>query len=110
MKYIKFFLAILVSFILVSNLNTSVYATYTSPYLEPTTLIKYGSTGISVKWVQDLLKQNGYSIQIDGEFGNITKNAVIHFQKYNNLSADGIVGEQTKNALKTKILHLPLDF
>jgi peptidoglycan hydrolase-like protein with peptidoglycan-binding domain len=83
--------------------NTNIYAVYTSSYPEPTSLVKYGSVGSNVKWVQDLLKQNGYSLQIDGEFGNITRNAVIHFQKYNNLSTDGIVGQQTRNALKKSV-------
>ena len=55
--------------------------------------------------MQDLLKQNGYTITIDGEFGNKTKNAVIHFQKYNNLETDGIVGNQTRNALKKAVSY-----
>ena len=101
MKHIKTFLLVLISFIFIST--TSTYAAYSSPYNEPSTLIKYGSTGTGVKWVQDLLKQNGYTLEIDGDFGNITKNAVIHFQKYNNLDADGIVGTLTRNALKKSV-------
>ena len=106
MKYINFFLTVLVSFLLISSLNTSIYAAYTSPYPEPTNLVKYGSAGTGVKWVQDLLKQNGYSIQIDGDFGNITRNAIIHFQRHNNLSTDGIVGPQTRNELKKSVNYL----
>ena len=101
MKYIKSFLLVFLSLIFISG--SHIYAAYSSPYTEPTALIKYGSTGSGVKWVQDLLKQNGYTLEIDGDFGNITKNAVIHFQKYNNLSIDGIVGIQTKNALKKSV-------
>ena len=101
MKHIKTFLLVFISLIFIST--TSTYAAYSSPYAEPLTLIKYGSTGTGVKWVQDLLKQNGYSLEIDGDFGNITKNAVIHFQKYNNLDTDGIVGSQTRNALKKSV-------
>lgn len=101
MKYIKSFLLVFLSLIFISN--SSIYAAYSSPYTEPTILIKYGSTGTGVKWVQDLLKQNGYSLEVDGAFGNITKNAVIHFQRYNNLSTDGIVGIQTRNALKKSV-------
>ena len=101
--YLKFFLAIFCSFILAFSSNSNIYAAYTSLYPEPTVLLKYGSIGTGVKWVQDLLKQNGYTIQIDGEFGNITKNAVMHFQKSNNLSTDGIVGTLTRNALKKSV-------
>lgn len=101
MKYIKSFLLVFLSLIFISN--SSIYAAYSSTYTEPTILIKYGSTGTGVKWVQDLLKQNGYSLEVDGAFGNITKNAVIHFQRYNNLSTDGIVGIQTRNALKKSV-------
>ena len=103
MKCIKSFLFIIFSLMFIVSFSSIVNAAYTSAYTEPTTLTKYGSTGTGVKWVQDLLKKNGYSIEIDGEFGNITKNAVMHFQKYNNLSTDGIVGSLTKNALKKSV-------
>lgn len=102
MRTLKIILLSILSIFFLSNFSFS-YAAYTSNYAEPTVLIKYGSTGTGVKWVQDLLKQNGYTIEIDGEFGNITKNAVTHFQKYNNLDTDGIVGPATRNALKKAI-------
>lgn len=105
MRFIRNFLVILISLIIISNFNSNTYA-YTSPYSEPTTNVKLGSIGNHVKWVQDLLKQNGYALQIDGEFGNITKNAVVHFQKSNQLITDGIVGELTRNALKKSVNSL----
>ena len=104
LKYIKSILFVLLSVIFITGFKTTINAAYMSSYAEPTSLIKYGSKGTGVKWVQDLLKQNGYSIEVDGKFGNITRNAVIHFQKYNNLDADGIVGSLTRNALK-KVLN-----
>lgn len=75
-------------------------ATYTSNYQEPSILIKKGMYGTGVRWVQDMLNQNGYSLSVDGAFGNATYNAVVNFQKNNNLEVDGIVGSATKNALK----------
>ena len=105
MRTLKIFLLSMLSIFFLSNFSFS-YAAYTSNYAEPTILIKYGSTGTGVKWVQDLLKQNGYTIEIDGLFGNITKNAVIHFQRYNNLDTDGIVGPATRTALKRAIGNL----
>lgn len=85
--------------LLISFANIS-YASYSSPYAEPSILIKRGSTGTGVKWVQDILNHNGYSLIVDGEFGTKTHNAVISFQKSKGLSVDGIVGYNTRTALK----------
>ena len=64
------------------------------------TLSKEGSRGDEVKKIQTNLKKWGYYTgNIDGIFGTNTKNAVILFQKKNGLSADGIVGPATLNAL-----------
>ncbi len=93
-------------FVLIFTMSTISFAGYTSPYTEPSYLIKYGSRGTGVKWVQDLLKKNGYTIDIDGIFGSKTKNAVKHFQKYNNLVQDGIVGSATRTALKKTVAYL----
>lgn len=57
--------------------------------------LKKGSTGHYVTELQDGLKQLGYSIRVDGDFGRYTEYAVISFQASNNLLADGIVGAKT---------------
>lgn len=63
-------------------------------------LSKYGSTGDEVIAIQKKLNELGYyNGSIDGSFGTNTKKAVIAFQKDNNLSADGIVGDKTLEAL-----------
>ena len=55
----------------------------------------------SVLDVQQFLGNNGFNPgPIDGQTGPKTKNAVIEFQKENNLLADGIVGNKTKNAMR----------
>lgn len=102
-KKILFSISVFVLIIAISSIS---FATYTSTYTEPTYLVKYGSRGTGVKWVQDLLKKNGYTIDVDGIFGTKTKNAVKHFQKYNNLVQDGIVGNATKTALKKSVAYL----
>ena len=61
---------------------------------------KIGSTGNEVSKIQTMLKEWGYyNGAVDGIFGTATRNAVIKFQKANNLTADGIVGSKTLAAL-----------
>ena len=55
--------------------------------------IKYGSSGEYVKIAQRKLGFSGKDL--DGVFGNMTKQAVIAFQDNKNLVADGIVGKMT---------------
>lgn len=63
--------------------------------------IKKGSTGSSVKDVQNMLSKLGYNIgKIDGIFGPKTEKAVRAFQQSNKLAVDGIVGPKTMSALK----------
>ena len=65
-------------------------------------LIKMGASGPHVAEVQRLLIRAGYSVGpagADGIFGQGTYNAVVKFQKDKGLSADGIVGPDTKKAL-----------
>ena len=62
--------------------------------------LKQGSRGDFVKTVQQKLIKWGYlKGSADGIFGAKTKTAVIAFQKKNGLTADGIVGTRTAQAL-----------
>ena len=84
----------------------------TKPVLTPINtsnqpLIKEGSTGDAVKTLQQRLKQLGYSIGVDGIFGKSTKNVVIQFQKSKKLTADGMVGTKTWEALGIKSTPKP---
>ena len=52
------------------------------------------------KWIQNKLKSFGYNRgAADGIFGQNTKNAVIAFQRAKGLIADGIVGPKTWSKL-----------
>ncbi|MEG1426981.1 MAG: spore cortex-lytic enzyme [Oscillospiraceae bacterium] len=63
-------------------------------------LSKTGSQGEEVTEIQTALRDNGYfDGKIDGIFGEKTKKAVIAFQKDMGLTADGIAGENTLQAL-----------
>ncbi|MFI2427498.1 peptidoglycan-binding protein [Streptomyces sp. NPDC018955] len=45
--------------------------------------------------LQHLLRAHGYEVKADGFFGDETQDAVMDFQRGNNLSSDGKVGEDT---------------
>ena len=61
--------------------------------------IRYGSQGSDVTELQKLLNGNGYKLDEDGVFGEQTRSAVKDYQQKNNLTADGIVGSNTWEAL-----------
>ena len=90
----------------------AVYAQYQSvqsdigtPNKYPGTPLRQGDTGNNVKLVQFWLKiaRSTYSslldLSVDGIFGAGTRNAVIRFQTYFGLTADGVVGQLTWNKL-----------
>ncbi|MBO5143467.1 MAG: peptidoglycan-binding protein [Clostridia bacterium] len=105
MKFNKYLLIFTTFLILCGSfVSGTVFAAYTSPYAEPTILIRNGSYGTGVKWVQDMLNHNGYNLTVDGTFGNNTLSAVKNFQSKYKLTVDGIVGNATKNVLKKNAL------
>ncbi|MDY0813030.1 peptidoglycan-binding domain-containing protein [Kitasatospora purpeofusca] len=63
------------------------------PYVKP------GQHGDGVACVQQGLRNAGYSIAVDGQYGNATYAALTDFQYHRGLSADGIVGPKTGDAL-----------
>ncbi len=75
-----------------------------NPYKEPEKNIKKGYKGNGVRWVQWELKRYDPEMMlkygIDGDFGNETLKAVKAFQRARGLKVDGIVGKQTRAALK----------
>ncbi len=63
-------------------------------------VLKQGSKGDLVKTVQTKLIKWGYLTgKADGIFGAKTKAAVIKFQRKNGLTADGVIGTRTAQAL-----------
>ncbi|MDR2736046.1 MAG: peptidoglycan-binding protein [Gracilibacteraceae bacterium] len=71
------------------------------PYREPTDNILMGSKGNNVRWVQWHLNRMGINLDTDGDFGPLPDFVVKEFQKSNHLTADGIVGPQTRTKLKS---------
>jgi peptidoglycan hydrolase-like protein with peptidoglycan-binding domain len=63
------------------------------------TVLKYGDRGEAVKVLQQKLNVFKYNLTADGVFGGDTSFAVKDFQRVVGLSADGVVGSSTWNAL-----------
>ena len=71
-------------------------------------VLRRGSRGQEVLYLQYLLINEGYMLDADGIFGAQTEKAVRGFQKDNGLVEDGIVGKNTWTALLTFPNPLPL--
>ena len=61
--------------------------------------LKNGMTGDDVKELQKKLKELGYELSADGDFGAITEEKVKAFQTANQLTVDGIFGKASYNKL-----------
>jgi len=64
----------------------------------PVYMLKKGSQGMVVRWVQEALK-----ITADGDWGEGTDKAVKAFQAANGLTVDGVAGPKTLAALGIKV-------
>ena len=72
--------------------------------------LKKGNKGEYVTLLQRKLMEHGYSLPrygADGDFGNETLSAVKAFQKDHGLTADGVVGKKTWDALNEKKQEKP---
>ena len=68
----------------------------TPAQLQEQGILTVGAKGEDVKKLQQRLKDLGYlNGKVDGQFGGGTKRAVIAFQRKNNLTTDGVAGEET---------------
>ena len=86
----------LVAFVMAMILVLSVAATALAAY----NTIPYGEQSNDVRKMQNALKKKGfYSGTVDGKFGPSTKSAVIKYQKYLGITADGKPGNKTLTAL-----------
>ena len=63
------------------------------------TVLRRGMSGEQVKTLQYLLKQAGYDLEIDGDFGRSTEKALLAFQKKSRITVDGRAGPKTVEAL-----------
>ncbi|MGE0629279.1 MAG: peptidoglycan-binding protein [Hyphomicrobiaceae bacterium] len=61
--------------------------------------LKLRDEGDQVKVLQQLLRAQGYDLEVDGNFGSGTLKAVRDFQSREGLKVDGIVGTATRDRL-----------
>ena len=91
---------IIIIFILLTILFSSVIFLYITNKNEVQALSKYGSRGNEVRQIQEKLKRWGYyNGNVDGIFGSQTLEAVKYFQRKNGLTVDGIAGPATLKAM-----------
>jgi hypothetical protein len=65
---------------------------------------------IRIKWLQTALNALGANppLDIDGEYGPMTKDAVLKFQMANKLVTDGFAGDATHSALQLTLSKKPI--
>ena len=68
-----------------------------------TSIPRHGDSGKDVKTIQRALNAKGYELKVDGDFGNLTKAAVVSFQKSKGLRGSGIMGPKTIEYLEIEI-------
>lgn len=88
--------------VIVITLILAILFAYNSLYerREIDVLSKYGSRGSEVTTIQTKLKRWGYYTgAVDGVYGSKTVEAVKKFQRKNGLTADGIAGTKTLQAM-----------
>lgn len=74
----------------------------TFPKLPSRGYFKKGDKGTQVKYLQKFLNWYGnYKLEVDGEIGDLTLNAVEDFQKKNKLVVDGLFGAKSLAKAKT---------
>ncbi len=89
-----------------NNANNAIAQNFFDPFLNqnrffnnrPT--LRFGDEGSTVRYLQSLLRNQGYFIDVDGVFGSQTQDRVRRFQTSRGLRADGVVGSQTWAALE----------
>lgn len=93
-------LCIFLAAILLLGSITACQNRHIKEYESSQVLSRLGSRGEEVRKIQQKLKNWGYySGGVDGIYGTQTQNAVKSFQRKNGLTADGIAGKSTLNAM-----------
>jgi len=92
----------------IAVISMAAFMTFAPINASAASLLKRGCSGTEVKMVQTTLKDMGYYTypKITGYYGSITEAAVKRFQKDNDISTDGKIGNITRRALNTETKSL----
>jgi len=86
----------ILSLLIVFLVGTQVIGVFADSFVT----LRVGSRGTEVIRLQQALKDRGlFHSSTTGYYGKITKSSVINFQRNNNLTVDGIAGNQTQSKL-----------
>lgn len=93
-----------------STYNNGAYRAYLHGYTPPgggniggQPTLQEGSSGQAVVTLQNDLDQLGYNLSQDGQFGPLTRAAVVNFQGNHGLVTDGVVGPLTWAAINAAL-------
>ena len=101
-KYIWKYLALILSLFLLAALISRIV-----PH-EQQTVSSVGSYGNEVRAIQERLKERGlFNSNVTGYYGEITRNAVLAFQRQQGISQTGTAGPVTLKALGISIGEVP---
>jgi len=82
--------------------DTSGHVEVRATLRKPLSTLTTGDTGPAVRRLQELLSVNGYWLgAADGEYGTLTSQAVMAFQKVHALGRDGVYGPATRSLLES---------
>jgi len=70
------------------------------PVSKASGMLRMGSKGKRVRELQALLVRAGYAVNVDGDYGTATRDAVRDFQKAQRITADGVCGPETFRRLE----------
>ncbi|WP_262848429.1 peptidoglycan-binding domain-containing protein [Mumia quercus] len=76
--------------------------------LSPTCVMKRGNRNNAVKYLQEVMRDTyDYNIAVDGDFGPATQSALISLQRRLGITADGVYGPQTRDAICWPLYYEP---
>ncbi|MFV0299046.1 MAG: peptidoglycan-binding domain-containing protein [Hyphomicrobiaceae bacterium] len=61
--------------------------------------LRPGDEGLDVRQLQEILTARGFDVEVDGKFGPKTEDAVKTLQRSSNITPDGAVGREVRQAL-----------
>jgi lipoprotein-anchoring transpeptidase ErfK/SrfK len=83
-------------------------AALAAPTPDPNAVLRLGASGPAVQELQQRLTDLGYWLgSADGHYGQLTRQAVIAFQKAQGITRDGVAGPQTRRLLSDASRPVP---